>query len=151
MDTWVWFQSGINTDGAHNPVTSRRVQQGDILSLNCFPMIAGYDTALERTLFMGEPSAAHLKIWNINVEVHRRGLQLIKPSAKCSDIAKELNEIYRGHGLLGFRSFGCGHSFGVLSHYCGREAGVELREDVDTVLRPGMMVSIEPMVSNPEG
>ena len=23
MDTWVWFQSGINTDGAHNPVTSR--------------------------------------------------------------------------------------------------------------------------------
>ena len=24
MDTWTWFQSGINTDGAHNPVTSRR-------------------------------------------------------------------------------------------------------------------------------
>ena len=51
MDTWVWFQSGINTDGAHNPVTSRRVRAGDILSLNCFPMIQGYYTALERTLF----------------------------------------------------------------------------------------------------
>ncbi|WP_175444014.1 aminopeptidase P family N-terminal domain-containing protein, partial [Pseudomonas sp. NBRC 111141] len=25
MDTWTWFQSGLNTDGAHNPVTSRRV------------------------------------------------------------------------------------------------------------------------------
>ena len=24
-DTWVWFQSGINTDGAHNPVTTRKV------------------------------------------------------------------------------------------------------------------------------
>ena len=24
MDTWAWFQSGINTDGAHNPVTTRR-------------------------------------------------------------------------------------------------------------------------------
>ena len=22
MDTWVWFQSGINTDGAHNPKTN---------------------------------------------------------------------------------------------------------------------------------
>jgi creatinase len=22
MDTWTWFQSGLNTDGAHNPVTS---------------------------------------------------------------------------------------------------------------------------------
>ena len=38
---WTWFQSGINTDGAHNPVTTRRLQKGDILSLNCFPMIAG--------------------------------------------------------------------------------------------------------------
>ena len=31
---WTWFQSGINTDGAHNPVTTRRVQKGDIVSLN---------------------------------------------------------------------------------------------------------------------
>ena len=38
-DTWVWFQSGLNTDGAHNPVTSRVLQRGDILSLNTFPMI----------------------------------------------------------------------------------------------------------------
>ena len=51
MDTWSWFQSGINTDGAHNPVTTRRIVPGDILSFNCFPMIAGYYHALERTLF----------------------------------------------------------------------------------------------------
>jgi hypothetical protein len=38
---WVWFQSGLNTDGAHNPVTSRRLQKGDILSMNCFPIIQG--------------------------------------------------------------------------------------------------------------
>ena len=25
-DTWVWFQSGINTDGAHNPVTTRKLE-----------------------------------------------------------------------------------------------------------------------------
>jgi len=24
LDTWTWFQSGINTDGAHNPVTSKK-------------------------------------------------------------------------------------------------------------------------------
>lgn len=41
MLAWTWFQSGINTDGAHNPVTTRAVQKGDILSLNCFPMIQG--------------------------------------------------------------------------------------------------------------
>lgn len=146
-DTWVWFQSGINTDGAHNWATTRKLQQGDILSLNCFPMTSGYYTALERTLFLGEPDARSLELWNINVEVHERGLELIKPGAICKDIAAELNEIYISHGLLSNRTFGYGHSFGVLSHYYGREAGLELREDIDTVLEPGMVVSMEPMIT----
>src|SRR6478609_6432744 len=150
-DTWVWFQSGINTDGAHNWATTRKIQEHDILSLNCFPMTSGYYTALERTLFYGEPDARSLELWNINVEVHKRGLELIKPGAVCKDIAAELNEVYVGHGLLANRTFGYGHSFGVLSHYYGREAGLELREDIDTVLEPGMVVSMEPMITVLDG
>jgi len=150
MDTWTWFQSGVNTDGAHNPVTNRVIGEGDILSLNCFPMLFGYYVALERTLFAGSVSDEHLRLWNINVEVHEAGLELIKPGAKCSEIAAELNEIYRGYDLLNTRSFGYGHSFGVLCHYYGREAGVELREDIETELQPGMVVSMEPMIMIPE-
>ncbi len=151
MDTWTWFQSGINTDGAHNPVTNRRMEPGDILSLNCFPMVFGYYVALERTLFCQHASDEHLRLWDINVEVHERGLELIKPGAKCGEIASELNEIYAVNDLLQYRSFGYGHSFGVLCHYYGREAGVELREDIDTELKPGMVVSMEPMIMVPEG
>lgn len=151
MDTWVWFQSGINTDGAHNPVTSKKVEAGDILSLNTFPMIAGYYTALERTLFSEFASDRHLALWEINCKVHRRGLELIKPGARCSDIAAELNEIFLEHDVLQYRTFGYGHSFGTLSHYYGREAGLELREDVDTIIEPGMVVSMEPMLMLPEG
>lgn len=151
MDTWTWFQSGINTDGAHNPVTNRRVQSGDILSLNCFSMIAGYYTALERTLFFDKCDADSLRYWQINCEVHEAGLELIKPGARCCDIAHELNKIYAKYDLLERRSFGYGHSFGVLSHYYGREAGLELREDIETVLEPGMVVSMEPMIMIPEG
>ena len=152
MDTWTWFQSGINTDGAHNPVTNKAIESGDILSMNTFPMIFGYYTALERTLFCDHvTSGEHLRLWEINVEVHERGLELIRPGVRCCDIAVELNDIYRSHDLLQYRSFGYGHSFGVLSHYYGREAGVELREDVDTVLQPGMVVSMEPMIAIPDG
>ena len=57
-DTWVWFQSGINTDGAHNWATTRKIQEHDILSLNCFPMTSGYYTALERTLFSASRTPA---------------------------------------------------------------------------------------------
>jgi creatinase len=150
-DTWTWFQSGINTDGAHNWPTSRRIEAGDVLSLNCFPMIAGYYTALERTLFYGQPTDEQLRYWEINCAVHRRGAELIRPGAVCQDIATELNEIYQRHDLLPNRTFGYGHSFGVLSHYYGREAGLELREDVTTVLKPGMVVSMEPMITIPDG
>ncbi|GAB2737562.1 M24 family metallopeptidase [Salinifilum aidingensis] len=150
-DTWVWFQSGVNTDGAHNWPTSRRVQRGDVLSLNCFPMIAGYYTALERTLVYGEPTEAQLRYWKVNTAVHERGLELIRPGAVCADIAAELNKLYAEEGLLGYRTFGYGHSFGVLSHYYGREAGLELREDITTALEPGMVVSMEPMITIPEG
>lgn len=150
-DTWVWFQSGLNTDGAHNPVTTRALRKGDILSLNTFPMISGYYTALERTLFLGDPDAASLKLWQANVATHELGLSLIKPGATCSGICAELNRFLAGEGLLQYRSFGYGHSFGVLSHYYGREAGLELREDIDTVLEPGMVVSMEPMLWVPEG
>ena len=150
-DTWVWFQSGLNTDGAHNPVTTRALRRGDILSLNCFPMISGYYTALERTLFLGEPDAASLRIWQANVATHELGLSLIRPGISCAAICDELNRFLAEEGLLQYRSFGYGHSFGVLSHYYGREAGLELREDIDTVLEPGMVVSMEPMLWLPEG
>ena len=151
MDTWVWFQSGLNTDGAHNPKTNRKLKSGDILSLNTFPMISGYYTALERTLFIDKIDDASLKAWEANIKVHKRGLELIKPGAKCSDICHELNELFAELGYLHYRTFGYGHSFGVLSHFYGREAGLELREDIDTVLEENMVISMEPMIMIPEG
>jgi creatinase len=150
-DTWVWFQSGPNTDGAHNPVTTRRLRPGDILSLNTFPMISGYYTALERTLFLGEPDPASRALWEANVAAHELGLSLLRPGARCSEVTAAINAFLAERDLLKYRSFGYGHSFGILSHYYGREAGLELREDIDTVLAPGMVVSMEPMLTVPQG
>jgi creatinase len=150
-DTWVWFQSGINTDGAHNPVTSRVLKRGDILSLNTFPMISGYYTALERTLFVDEVDPASLKIWEANVAAHEYGMSLLLPGASCAEITQKINAFFAERDLLQYRTFGYGHSFGILSHFYGREAGLELREDIDTVLEPGMVISMEPMLTIGEG
>lgn len=150
-DTWVWFQSGINTDGAHNPVTARELHRGDILSLNTFPMISGYYTALERTMFVETVDDASLQIWAANVAAHELGISLLKPGISCAEVTAQINDLFRENDLLKYRSFGYGHSFGVLSHYYGREAGLELREDIDTVLEPGMVISMEPMLTIPQG
>lgn len=150
-DTWVWFQSGLNTDGAHNPVTGRVLERGDILSLNTFPMISGYYTALERTMFVQEVDAASLKIWEANVAAHEFGMEQLKPGVSCAQVTEAINGFFAERDLLQYRTFGYGHSFGVLSHYYGREAGLELREDIDTVLEPGMVISMEPMLTIAEG
>jgi len=96
-------------------------------------------------------SDEHLRLWEINCRVHQRGLELIRSGTRCCDIALELNEIFAWEDLLQYRTFGYGHSFGSLSHYYGWEAGLELREDIETVLEPGMVVSMEPMIIIPEG
>ncbi len=150
-DTWIWFQSGRNTDGAHNPVTGRVLRHGDILSLNTFPMISGYYTALERTLFLGTVDEASLKIWQANVAAHEYGISLLRPGVSCAEVTRRINDFLAERDLLQYRTFGYGHSFGVLSHYYGREAGLELREDIGTVLEPGMVISMEPMLTIPEG
>lgn len=150
-DTWVWFQSGMNTDGAHNPVTSRILKPGDILSLNSFPMISGYYAALERTMFVETVDPASLKIWEANVAAHKFGMNLLKPGVSCAAVTQQINTFFAEHDLLQYRTFGYGHSFGILSHYYGREAGLELREDIDTVLEAGMVISMEPMLTIPDG
>lgn len=150
MDSWAWLQSGINTDGAHNPVTNRKLRSGDILSINCFPLIFGYSAALGRTAFCDYASDANVRLWEVNNKVHRRGVELLEPGRLCSEIATELNEIYRERGLLHCRSFGYGYSAGIVSHYYGREPQLELREDVHTELQPGMVLSMKPMIMIPE-
>jgi creatinase len=85
------------------------------------------------------------------VDAHELGISLLKPGVSCAEVTHELNAFFTERGLLQYRSFGYGHSFGVLSHYYGREAGLELREDIDTVLQPGMVISMEPMLTIPQG
>ena len=45
---------------------------------------------------------------------------------KCSEIADELNEMLLSEGMLQLRTFGYGHSFGVISHYYGRCAATRV-------------------------
>jgi creatinase len=78
-------------------------------------------------------------------------MSLLPPGASCAEITHKINNFFAERDLLQYRTFGYGHSFGVLSHYYGREAGLELREDIDTVLEPGMVISMEPMLTIPEG
>ena len=97
------------------------------------------------------PSDRHRELWEVNNKVHQRGLEIVKPGVCCSDLARDLNEIYLEHDMLQYRVIGYGHSSGVFCHYYGRDWGLEFLEHVDTVLEPGMVITMEPMTVVPEG
>jgi len=147
----VLFQSGIHTDGAHNPVTDKRVKAGEVLSLTCAPMLFGYSSALQRTLFCEHADEASLSIWQKNLTVHRRALDLIRPGALCRDIARELGDLDRHCDLLKYRSGGYGQTIGLQSNSVGCDSEVAIREDCFAELRPGMVISLDPMLMVPEG
>jgi creatinase len=113
-------------------------------------MISGYYTALERTMFVETVDPASQTYWDANVAAHELGISLLKPGASCAEVTAGVNAFFKDRDLLQYRSFGYGHSFGVLSQYYGREAGLELREDIDTILEPGMVISMEPMITIPD-
>jgi creatinase len=147
--TFAWFQSGpVNTADAHALNTTRKLQQGDVLSLNCFPIIVGYYHLLERTLVLGPMSDEVRKYFEIEVEVHHSGISALKPGVRLGDIDDQfINPIYRKHGLLDARTFGTGHSFGIMHYWYGRDEIGEIRPYNDTILEPGMVMSIEPMIA----
>ena len=78
-------------------------------------------------------------------------MPLLQPGASCIEVTEKINQFFAERDLLQYRTFCYGHSFAVLSHYYGREAGLELREDIDTVLTPGMVISMEPLLTIGQG
>ena len=148
-DTWAQCQSGINADGAHNQPTSRALQSGDNLLLSAHPMISGYYAPIARTFHLGELDPAGRKTWEANVAAHAYAKSLIAPGITCGEVVTKINSFYAERDLLQYRTAGYGHALGVMSHYYGREAAVTFREDNETVLEPGMVITVEPTLAVP--
>jgi len=137
-----------NTKVAHGLNTDRQMHSGDLLSLNVFPMILGYYHLLERSLVFGPISAEVQKYFEIQVEVHHAGIAALKPGVRLGDIDDAvINPIYEQHDLLENRTFGTGHSFGIMGYWYGRDELGEIRPYNDYVLQPNMVMSMEPMIS----
>lgn len=145
------FQSGIHTDGARNPVTDKRIEVGEVLSLTCAPMIFGYSSTLQRTLFCEQVDKASLCIWQKNLSVHRHALDLIRPGVFCSDIACELSDLDRQCDLLKYRSGCYGQAIGLQSNSLGGDPEVAIRKDCFAELRPGMVISVDLILLVPDG
>lgn len=131
--------SGINSALPHGFASDKVIEEGDFVTLDFGVKYQGYCGDMTRTYVVGEPTEKQRKIYDIVLEAQLAGVK----AAKAGMVAKDLDKIARDV----IASYGYGDNFG---HELGHSMGVRCHEIPmvgdydDTVLQPGMIVTIEP-------
>lgn len=137
-------QIGPHSALPHAITKNLTFRSGDVLGTGAGSVVWGYGSELERTMFVDEASAEHRKYFKHMVNLQDIAFAAIKPGAKCSGVDKIVRKYYEREGLLANWRHHVGHNLGLLGH----EAPF-LDIGDDTVIRPGMVFTVEPGIYVP--
>jgi len=140
--------TSVNEEVVHGVPGARRLEAGDIVSVDCGVRLNGYCGDSARTFAVGEidADARHL------LDVTRRSLELaiaeMKPDRRWSEVASLIQRFVEGQRLSVVRKF-VGHGIGQEMHEDPKVPNYwEHRQaESDFELRPGMTLAVEPMVN----
>ena len=132
-------QIGKNSALPHAITINAVLKPGDVLVTGAGSRVFGYGSELERTMFVGAPSAEQEKYFTLMVEVQDIAFDAIRPGRKCSEVDVAVRTFYEKHKLWDTWRHHVGHALGLLGH----EAPFFDVGD-DTMIAPGMVFSVEP-------
>ncbi|GKW44378.1 Xaa-Pro peptidase family protein [Planococcus sp. NCCP-2050] len=136
--------SGLRSALPHGVATDKVVEQGDMITLDYGALYNGYISDITRTVAVGEPSEKMKEIYQIVLDAQVLGVEKIGPGMT----GIEADAIARDY----IKSKGYGEAFG---HSTGHGIGLEVHEGPglsfksQTVLEPGMAVTVEPGIYLP--
>lgn len=137
--------SGPNSSLPHAVPTARKLQAGDFLTMDFGCVYEGYCSDMTRTVLIGdEPSSKQIEVYNTVLRAQTEAMKLIKPGSKCSDVDKCARDIITEAGYGEYFGHGLGHSVGLYIHEEPR-----LSRKCDTLLEPGMLMTVEPGIYLP--
>ncbi|MFQ6126387.1 MAG: M24 family metallopeptidase [Candidatus Heimdallarchaeota archaeon] len=122
-----------------------KIRKGDVLVTGAGARIGGYNSELERTMIVGEPSEKQKKYFEIMVKAQDAALETFKPGIKCSEVDKAANRVFKEAGCFKFMRHHTGHGLGTEGH---EPPFLDIGSDV--IIRPGMVFSCEPGIYIPE-
>lgn len=141
------FRGQIGKASAHPHAISNNVKlaAGDILVTGAHSYVWGYDSELERTMVMGEPTAEQQKFFDYMLRAQTLACDTIKPGRLCSDVDREVLRFFKEEGIEQYWRHHTGHAKSQLVH----EAPF-LDIGDDRVLEVGMVFTVEPGVYVPD-
>lgn len=137
--------ASINEEVVHGFPSSRKLQQGDLLSVDAGVYFKGYHSDAARSYGVGEISSEMQKLIDVTRQSFYEGLKFAKVGHHLSEISQAIQTYVEDHG------------FSVVRDLVGHGIGKELHEEPQIPnfktpgrgpkLRKGMVLAIEPMVN----
>ncbi len=138
-------QIGKQSAIPHAITTNVKVQRGDVLVTGASASVGGYNSELERTMVVGEPTEEQARYFELMLGAQQTAFDTIRPGARCSDVDRAVRQFFERNDLMAYWRHHVGHALGIGPH----EAPFFDIGD-DTVLQPGMVFSVEPGIYVPE-
>ncbi|AYW48175.1 peptidase M24 family protein [Tetragenococcus osmophilus] len=137
--------SGARSAMPHGVASQKRIEQGDIITLDFGCYYDGYVSDMTRTFAIGDPGEKMREIYQIVLDAQLKVIEAAKPGIN----GIELDAIARDY----ISSFGYGENFG---HSTGHGIGLDIHEGpnvsrrADKTFVPGNVITDEPGIYLPE-
>jgi len=127
------------------------LKEGDIMNIDVTVIKDGYHGDTSKMFFVGDVSPANKRLSMVAQESLYLAMKLVKPGLKLGDIGTAIEKYIKTNNKNNPRM-----KFSIVKDYCGHGTGAEFHEEPQvvhyknndrTVLREGMVFTIEPMIN----
>jgi len=132
-------QIGRNAAIPHALANNIHFQLGDVLVTGAGCPMWGYESELERTMIVGQPSGEQRRMFDHMKTAQETAIGMLKPGNTCSDVDRAVRDYYEANDLMQYWKHHSGHAIGLRYH-----EGPFLDLGDTTELRPGMVFTVEP-------
>lgn len=136
---------GSRSSLPHGVPGKRPLKDGDIVLLDLGCILESYCSDLTRTFVFGTiPGNWFEEIYQVTLTAQLAALGAIRPGVSCRDADAVARDIITEAGYGKYFGHGLGHGVGLEIHEAPR-----LNQHSDTILQPGMAVTVEPGIYIP--
>lgn len=134
-----FMMSGEHSWMPHRTSTNKKLGDGELALLDMGMMWNGYATDLTRTFMIGSPSEEQRRFFEAAFEAQKAAKDVLKPGIKAKVVHQVAVSKFKEYGLSEYFPHLTGHGVG-----CEIHQSPILDEGQDTVLKPGMITTVEP-------
>ena len=135
----------INEELVHGiPTKSRKLKEGDIVSIDCGTFFEGYVADSAFTAGVGEISPKAAKLLEVTEQSLYAGIDKMRTGNRTGDISEAIQKFVESRGFQVTREY-TGHGVGRQMHEGPQVPNYGIA-GTGMLLRPGVVIAIEPMV-----